>query len=106
MSVLTQEEFLKRIGSLVGNTDDGISLLEDASDTFKHITEASDVQKLQAENTSLKADNERLRTSYRERFMSGEVTTPQGAKDDQREDVKEDDAEKISFADLFKERES
>lgn len=99
MAVLSQEEFLKRIQSLVGEdtTDDALHTLEDFTDTYTSLSTAKvggeDWEKKYKEN------DEEWRKKYKERFSS-----PIQVKKEQEEDIK-DDGKDVTFADLFRERE-
>ena len=93
MVIDTREEFLKRIGEKIGDSDEDIAFLEDMTDTYDSLQSASDQETIQR----LTAENDELRKKYRERFFKPADST----KDDPDDD---DDPEKIlsSFDDLFK----
>lgn len=96
MVIDTREEFLKRIGEKIGDSDDDISFLEDMTDTYDSLQSATDQETIQR----LTAENDELRRKYRERFFKPADST----KDDPDDDEDPEPQEKIlsSFDDLFK----
>lgn len=96
MVIDTREEFLKRIGEKIGDSDEDIAFLEDMTDTYDSLQSASDQETIQR----LTAENEELRKKYRERFFKPADNT----KDDPDDDENPESQEKIlsSFDDLFK----
>jgi hypothetical protein len=97
MAVLSQEDFLKRIQTLVGEdtSDEAIHTIEDFTDTYNNLHENSK----EDWKTKYEQNDAEWRKKYKERFSS-----PIEIKKEQKEDVKEDGNE-ITFKDLFKERE-
>lgn len=104
MAVLTKEDFMKRVEERIGDdtSDEAISFVEDMTDTFNDMETRSGVSE---EEWQTKLDNldASWRQKYRDRFFNSQ-TTPEEVKEEQTEDVI-DDAEEISFDDLFEERE-
>lgn len=100
MPYLDKESFMARLKERIGEdlSDDSLSFIEDASDTYDELMNRSEGQ----EDWKAKYDeNDRAwREKYRERFFS----TPEEAKEEQEENVKED-GEKRTFEELFEERE-
>ena len=96
MVIDTREEFLKRIGEKIGDSDEDIAFLEDMTDTYDSLQSASDQETIQR----LTAENDELRKKYRERFFKPADST----KDDPDDDEDPEQQEKIlsSFDDLFK----
>ena len=96
MVIDTREEFLKRIGEKIGDSDDDIAFLEDMTDTYDSLQSATDQETIQR----LTAENDALRRKYRERFFKPADST----KDDPDDIEDPDPQEKIlsSFDDLFK----
>lgn len=96
MVIDTREEFLKRIGEKIGDSDEDIAFLEDMTDTYDSLQSASDQETIQR----LTAENDELRKKYRERFFKPADST----KDDPDDDADQEPQEKIlsSFDDLFK----
>lgn len=100
MSVLSQEDFLKRVQSLIGEdtSDDAMQTVEDFTDTITSLS----TPKTDTENWEQKyrENDETWRKKYRDRFFS----TGEQAKEEQKEDVKEDGKD-VTYNDLFVERE-
>ena len=96
MVIDTREEFLKRIGENIGDSEEDIAFLEDMTDTYDSLQSASDQETIQR----LTAENDELRKKYRERFFKPADST----KDDPDDDDDPEAQEKIlsSFDDLFK----
>lgn len=70
MSVLTREQLLEKINTILGDnstTDDGLSLIEDVTDTYNDLTSKNNTDWEQKYNENDKA----WREKYRARFMSG-----------------------------------
>lgn len=74
MSVLSKEEYLARISTMIGedNSDEAIAFMEDLSDTYADLE-----SKVVGDGVDWKAKYEEndtaWRTKYKERFSSGEV---------------------------------
>lgn len=100
MPFLDKESFMARLKERIGEdlSDDSISLIEDASDTYDELMRRSEGQ--EDWKKRYEENDREWREKYRERFFS----TPEEAKDDQEENVKED-GEKRTFEELFAERE-
>lgn len=96
MAVLSKEELLSKLNSVLTESDDtSLTILEDFTDTFNDLeTRSSEDWKAKFETNDAE-----WRSKYRERFLS----TPETAKDEQKEDVISD-GEKKDFEDLFSER--
>lgn len=72
MIIETREEYLRRIGDRIGDSDDDISFLEDMTDTYDSLAGAGSQEEIQR----LTAENEELRRKYRERFFSPAAEDP------------------------------
>lgn len=90
---LDREEYLRRIGERIGDSDEDIAFLEDMTDTFDGLSEGT----RQEEIDRLTAENAELRRKYKERFFS-----PGNADDDPEPDPEPEEV-KTRFEDLFKE---
>ena len=66
MVIGTRDEYLKRIGDHIGESDEDIAFLEDMTDTYDSLSSGSDREELQR----LSAENEELRRKYKERFFT------------------------------------
>lgn len=66
MIIETREEYLRRLGERIGDSDEDISFLEDMTDTYDSLAGAGSQEEIQR----LTAENEALRRKYRERFFS------------------------------------
>jgi hypothetical protein len=100
MSVLNQEEFLKRIQSLVGEdtSEESITALEDFTDTYNSLTSNA------SENWEQKyhENDEAWRKKYKERFFTpSESNTPSTIPNTFTPQQNEPEKE-ITFDDLFK----
>ena len=100
MSFLDKNSFMARLKEKIGEdlSDDSISFIEDASDTYDELMRRSEGQ--EDWKTKYEENDKEWRKKYRERFFS----TPDEVKDEQEENVKED-GEKRTFDELFTERE-
>lgn len=91
MAVRTRDELITAVNAIIGETpdDNGLSLLEDISDTFAIHNDTEDWKTKYEENDA------EWRRRYRERFEGKEVVVEE----------KEDDApkEKTKFEELFEE---
>lgn len=70
MPVLTREQLLQKINTILGDnatTDDGLSLIEDVTDTYNDLTSKNSTDWEEKYNENDKA----WREKYRARFMSG-----------------------------------
>lgn len=105
MAVLGREEFMARLSARIGEdtSDEALQFIEDATDTFNDLETRSNGQSEEQWQKKYNDLDESWRKRYKERFFSTE-TTPDDVVDNQKDDVK-DDGEKITFDDLFKERE-
>ena len=97
---LSKEEYLESLRTRIGedNSEEAIKFVEDFTDTYNQLEErAADQTDWEAK---YKENDESWRKKYRERFFdaSGEI---------QKEEEKalNKDSEKLTFNDLFKERE-
>lgn len=112
MAILSKEDFFTAIQSRVGDdvSDDAMKFIEDITDTYNSLTTASENN--DGEDWKAKYDelDKSWREKYKARFFEGantnssNDTTKEKAKEEQEKDVK-DDAEEVSFDDLFEERE-
>lgn len=105
MAVLSKEDFMKRVQERIGedSSDEALSFVEDMSDTYNDMetrTNGVNEEEWQKKLDDLDAS---WRDKYKARFFEGQ-TTPQEAKEEQTEDIK-DDGESVTFDDLFEERE-
>lgn len=105
MAVLGKDEFMTRLQERIGEdtSDDALKFIEDATDTFNDLETRSTGNNDEQWEQKYKDLDESWRKRYKERFFSTE-TTPNDVVAEQKDDVKED-GEKITFDDLFKERE-
>lgn len=105
MAVLGREEFMARLSARIGEdtSDEALQFIEDATDTFNDLETRSNGESEEQWQKKYNELDESWRKRYKERFFSTE-TTPDDVVDKQKDDVK-DDGEKITFDDLFKERE-
>ena len=91
---LEREEYLRRIGERIGDSDEDIAFLEDMTDTFDGLSEGT----RQEEIDRLTAENAELRRKYKERFFS-----PKPDDDPDPDPEPEPEEVKTRFEDLFKE---
>ena len=102
MSILSRDEMLNRVRSLIGedNSDESLSLIEDINDTFAEDNQ-QEIERLRAETTRLTEENKRIdndwREKYKSRFFDGEIKPPK------KEDEFDDKPKRLSYEDLFKE---
>lgn len=66
MIIESREEYLKRIGEKIGDSDEDIAFLEDMTDTYDSLYSGADKDTIQR----LTAENEELRRKYKERFFT------------------------------------
>lgn len=105
MSVLSKEDFFKKLEVLVGDdtSDETITLLEDMKDTFNDFeTKSGGNNDAEWEEKYKNLDAE-WRERYKKRFFNSETTDEEIIKDNEK-DI-EDDSEVKSYDDLFEERE-
>lgn len=107
MPIIKKEDLLNKISELAGddNSDTILGILEDVEDTFTDY----DTRVGEDWKTKYEENDAMWRQKYRDRFYHGgnddnDITTPNTVKQEQFEDVKED-AESITFDDLFTKRE-
>lgn len=101
MAVLDRDKFFERIRERLGEDDseEALSYLEDMTDTWDDLearARGEGQEDWEEKYNNLDAE---WRKRYRDRFFN----TPEGAKEDQEEDVK-DDGKVRSFETLFEER--
>lgn len=105
MAVLTREDYLERLNTLVGedNSDEALQIIEDFTDTFDNLGTQNDNN----DNENWKQKYEELdatwRQKYRDRFMNSQ-TTEEDVIEDQEDNV-ESDGEMKEYDELFEERE-
>ena len=105
MAVLTREDYLERLNTLVGedNSDEALQIIEDFTDTFDNLGTQNDNN----DNENWKQKYEELdatwRQKYRDRFMNSQ-TTEEDVIEDQEDNV-EYDGELKEYDELFEERE-
>lgn len=105
MAVLTREDYLERLNTLVGedNSDEALQIIEDFTDTFDNLGTQNDNN----DNENWKQKYEELDTTwrqkYRDRFMNTQ-TTEEDVIEDQEDNV-ESDGEMKEYDELFEERE-
>ena len=102
MAVLDRDNFFNRIRERLGDDDseEALSYLEDMTDTWEdweHRANREGEENWEEKYNNLDAE---WRKRYRDRFFN----TPDGAEDDQEEDIR-DDGKVRSFETLFEERE-
>ena len=105
MAILSREDYLERLNTLVGedNTDEALQIIEDFTDTFDNLGTQNDNN----DNENWKQKYEELdatwRQKYRDRFMNSQ-TTEEDVIEEQEDNVKAD-GELKEYDDLFEERE-
>ena len=105
MAVLTREDYLERLKTLVGedNSDEALQIIEDFTDTFDNLGTQNDNN----DNENWKQKYEELdatwRQKYRDRFMNSQ-TTEEDVIEEQEDNV-ESDGEMKEYDELFEERE-
>ena len=92
MIIENREEYLRRIGERIGESDEDIAFLEDMTDTYDSLSAGADRDEI----ARLTAENEELRRKYKERFFSPADPDPEP----------EPEYMKTSFDDLFEEKEN
>ena len=95
MVIDTREEFLRRIGEKIGDSDEDITFLEDMTDTYDSLQSGSDQETIQR----LTAENDELRRKYRERFFKPAENADEP---DNIDDPEPQEKILSSFDDLFK----
>ena len=102
MARLEREEFFNRIRERIGDdTSDGtLKFMEDVTDTYNELE-----GRARGDGEDWKAKYEELDAEWRKRYRDRFFNTPEGAKEDQREDVKRDGEKTRTFEELFEERE-
>ena len=95
MIIESREEYLRRIGERIGDSDEDIAFLEDMTDTYDSFAAVADRDTI----ARLTAENEELRRKYKERFFC--PADPQTDPDPEPEP----EYMKTSFEDLFEEKE-
>lgn len=104
MAILSREDYLERLNTLVGedNSDEALQIIEDFTDTFDNLGTQND-----NDNEDWKQKYEELdatwRQKYRDRFMNSQ-TTEEDVIEEQKDNV-ESDGELKEYDDLFEERE-
>ena len=105
MAILSREDYLERLNTLVGedNTDEALQIIEDFTDTFDNLSTQNDNN----DNENWKQKYEELdatwRQKYRDRFMNSQ-TTEEDVIEEQEDNV-ETDGELKEYDELFEERE-
>lgn len=105
MAVLTREDYLERLNTLVGedNSDEALQIIEDFTDTFDNLGTQNDNN----DNENWKQKYEELdatwRQKYRDRFMNSQ-TTEEDVIEEQEDNVASD-GEMKEYDELFEERE-
>lgn len=91
MAVRTRDELITAVNTIIGETpdDNGLSLLEDISDTFESYDDTEDWKTKYEENDA------EWRKRYKERFEGKEVIIEEKGDDEPKE--------KTKFEDLFEE---
>lgn len=105
MSVLNREEFFARLESRLANdtTDEGISFLEDMTDTYNDLERRANGDGVDWEKKYKELD-ESWKKRYRHRFFSGGGSLEMN--DSETSTIDEKSADEIEVEDLFKEQES
>ena len=112
MAVLSKESYFEAIRNRVGDdtSDEAVSFIEDMTDTFNDLENNSSKSEVEEWERKYNELDKSWREKYTARFFdnqntnSSNDTSASEVKDEQTEDVKSD-GEKISFDDLFEERE-
>lgn len=105
MAILSREDYLERLNTLVGedNSDEALQIIEDFTDTFDNLGTQNDNN----DNENWKQKYEELdatwRQKYRDRFMNSQ-TTEEDVIEEQEDNV-ELDGEMREYDELFEERE-
>ncbi len=99
LAVLSQEDFLARVRTLVGEdntTDEALHNIEDFTDTYNSFSKdnSEDWKKKYDENDA----------SWRKKYTDRFFASPEEIKKEQKEDIIEDGKE-VTFNDLFEESE-
>jgi hypothetical protein len=81
---LSKEELISKINGLEIDDNVKIELMEDVTDSMEVTPEVDNT-----EIERLKAENEDLRTKYKERFLKGDETKDEEKKDDEELEEKE-----------------
>lgn len=91
MAVRTRDELITAVNTIIGETpdDNGLSLLEDISDTFASYDDTEDWKTKYEENDA------EWRKRYKERFEGKKVIVEENEDDDKKE--------KTKFEELFEE---
>lgn len=91
MAVRTRDELITAVNTIIGETpdDNGLSLLEDISDTFESYDDTEDWKTKYEENDA------EWRKRYKERFEGKNVVVEESEDDDKKE--------KTKFEELFEE---
>ena len=91
MAVRTRDELITAVNTIIGETpnDNGLSLLEDISDTFASYDDKEDWKTKYEENDA------EWRKRYKERFEGKKVVVEENEDDDKKE--------KTKFEELFEE---
>lgn len=102
MAILDRDNFFKRIRERLGEDDseEALSYLEDMTDTWEDMERRASREG--EENWEEKYNN--LDAEWRKRYRDRFFNTPEGVKEDQEGDVK-NDGKLRSFETLFEERE-
>lgn len=102
MAVLDRDKFFERIRERLGEDDseEALSYLEDMTDTWDYLEAGA--RREGQEDWEEKYNN--LDAEWRKRYRDRFFNTPEGAKEDQEGDVK-NDGKLRSFETLFEERE-
>lgn len=115
MAVLSKEDFMNNLKTLLGDRtdDEALKFLEDANDTISDGDKDDYKTKYEAEVEAKKALDLEWRTKYKERFFTPDAshkditkTNPANTDKDKSsepdEDEKLEQANKVSYDDLFK----
>lgn len=100
MAVVDKETLMARLKEIIGedDSDDKISFIEDASDTFDDlVSKTTDKENWKAK---YEENDAKWKKKYKERFFS----SGEEVKEEQEDDVK-DDSEKKTFSELFTDKE-
>ena len=110
--VLSKEEFLQTLQNLVGDSSDDstLEIIENFTDTYNDLEGRSGNETEEVENLKkqLEENDKNWRKKYKERFFSGSEDETEKKKDNAIEEQKENvknDAEEITFSDLFERKE-
>ena len=90
MAKMSKEELISKINGLEIDDNVKIELMEDVTDSMEVTTEVDNT-----EIERLKAENEELKTKYKERFLKGDDKKDEEEKEDEMEEKEVVDVKEI-----------